>query len=46
MRYEFTQPFVVDSAKVQTRLGLSATPLDEAVSQTVSWFRHRNGQRR
>jgi nucleoside-diphosphate-sugar epimerase len=45
MRYEFTQPFVVDSTKVQTRLGLSATPLDEAVSQTVSWFRHRNGQR-
>jgi nucleoside-diphosphate-sugar epimerase len=46
MRYEFTQPFVVDSTKAQTRLGLSATPLDEAVSQTVSWFRHRNGQRR
>jgi nucleoside-diphosphate-sugar epimerase len=45
MRYEFTQPFVVDSTKVQTRLGLSATHLDEAVSQTVSWFRHRNGQR-
>jgi len=42
MRYEFTQPFVVDSTKAQTRLGLSATPLDDAVSQTVSWFSHRN----
>jgi nucleoside-diphosphate-sugar epimerase len=42
MRYEFTQPFVVDSTKAQTRLGLSATPLDDAVSQTISWFRHRN----
>jgi nucleoside-diphosphate-sugar epimerase len=42
MRYEFTQPFVVDSTKAQTRLGLSATPLDDAVAQTISWFRHRN----
>jgi nucleoside-diphosphate-sugar epimerase len=42
MRYEFTQPFLVDSTKAETRLGLSATPLDDAVSQTVSWFRHRS----
>jgi nucleoside-diphosphate-sugar epimerase len=40
MRYEFTQPFVVDSTKAESRLGLSATPLDDAVSQTISWFRH------
>jgi hypothetical protein len=39
MRYEFTQPFVVDSTKAETRLGLAATPLDDSVSQTVSWFR-------
>jgi nucleoside-diphosphate-sugar epimerase len=42
MRYEFTQPFLVDSTKAETRLGLSATPLDDAVSQTISWFRHRS----
>lgn len=42
MRYEFTQAFIDDSAKALTRLGLSATPLDGAVSQTISWFRHRN----
>ncbi len=39
MRYEFTQPFVVDSTKAEAKLKLSATPLDHAVSQTVSWFR-------
>jgi len=41
MRYEFTGPFVVDSTKAITRLGLSATPLPDAVSQTIAWFRHR-----
>jgi nucleoside-diphosphate-sugar epimerase len=40
MRYEFTQPFVVDSSETQTRLGIEPTPLDEALAQTVSWFRN------
>jgi len=40
MRYEFTQPFVVDGTKAQDRLGIEPTPLDDAVAQTVAWFRH------
>ena len=39
MRYEFTQPFVVDSSRTESRLGIEPTPLDEALAQTVSWFR-------
>lgn len=39
MRYEFTQPFVVDSTKAQDELGLAPTPLDQALAETVAWFR-------
>ena len=39
MRYEFTQPFIVDSTKAQTRLGIEPTPLDAAIATTVAWFR-------
>lgn len=41
MAYEFTQPFVVDSAKAETRLGLAPTPLDRAIADTIAWFRRR-----
>jgi nucleoside-diphosphate-sugar epimerase len=40
MRYEFTQPFVVDSAKAQTRLEIAPTPLPEAIQATIDWFRN------
>jgi nucleoside-diphosphate-sugar epimerase len=39
MRYEFTQPFVVDSTKAETWLGLRPTPVDEALATTIAWFR-------
>jgi hypothetical protein len=39
MLYEFTQPFVTDTTKAETRLGITPTPLPEAVSATVAWFR-------
>ncbi|MGE5211972.1 MAG: NAD-dependent epimerase/dehydratase family protein [Acidobacteriota bacterium] len=41
MLYEFEQPFVVDSTKAEQRLGLTATPLDEALAATIAWFRSR-----
>jgi len=41
MLYEFEQPFMVDGAKAESRLGISPTPLDEAVRETVAWFRSR-----
>jgi nucleoside-diphosphate-sugar epimerase len=44
MRYEFTQPFVVDSTKARAQLGLDATPLEEALAQTISWFRDRSSR--
>lgn len=41
MRYEFTQPFIVDSTKAETRLGIRPTPIDAAIAATVAWFRSR-----
>jgi nucleoside-diphosphate-sugar epimerase len=43
MRYEFTQPFVVDGTKAEQRLGLAPTPLDEALATTIAWFREEVG---
>jgi nucleoside-diphosphate-sugar epimerase len=39
MRYEFDEPFIVDASRAQTQLGLRATPLADAVEQTVRWYR-------
>lgn len=39
MLYEFTQPFILDSTKAQTRLSINPTPLDDAVTATVAWYR-------
>ncbi len=38
MRYEFTQPFIVDSTKAQTRLELEPTPLENSLAATIEWF--------
>ena len=39
MMYEFQKPFVVDSSKFVKAFGNHATPLDEAIRQTVAWYR-------
>lgn len=39
MLYEFTQPFIVESGRFEATFGLSATPLPEAIHETVEWFR-------
>jgi hypothetical protein len=39
MRYEFDEPFIVDASRAETELGLHATPLADAVEQTVRWYR-------
>jgi nucleoside-diphosphate-sugar epimerase len=46
MLYEFNKPFVVDSTKAQTRLGIEPTPLTDAIAATVAWFRNRETARR
>jgi nucleoside-diphosphate-sugar epimerase len=40
MQYQFEEPFVVDSAKISNKLGLEATPLEEAVAATLQEYRH------
>ncbi len=39
MMYEFEQPFVVDSSKFEQPFGMKATPLKEAVRETVAWYK-------
>lgn len=44
MMYEFTKPFVVDHSKFTRAFGDLATPHQEAVKATISWYRkHLNG---
>ena len=40
-RYEFAEPFVVDSPLVRERLGAVATPVEEALARTVDAYRTR-----
>lgn len=35
MQYQFEEPFVVDSTKITSRLGLLATPLADAIARTA-----------
>lgn len=39
MMYEFEKPFVVDSSKFETALGMKPTPMREAIQRTVAWHR-------
>jgi nucleoside-diphosphate-sugar epimerase len=43
MLYEFTQPFVVDSSRIEGEFGLAATPVDEGVRRTVAWWASQGG---
>jgi len=38
MMYEFTEPFIVDSSKIQDAFGLEPTPIDDGLERTVRWF--------
>jgi len=39
MRYLFEKPFVVDSSKIATKLGVHATPVEQALSDTLTAYR-------
>lgn len=41
MLYQFEEPFIVDHSKFEQAFGNHATPLDEAIRQTVAWYRER-----
>lgn len=38
MQYQFEEPFIVDSSKIKHRLGLTATPIDEAIAGTLQAY--------
>jgi len=39
MLYEFKNDFVTDGEKFTETFGLEATPLDQALAETVKWWR-------
>jgi nucleoside-diphosphate-sugar epimerase len=39
MMYEFDNPFVIDSSKFERTFGMKATPIREAIKETMAWFR-------
>jgi nucleoside-diphosphate-sugar epimerase len=39
MQYQFEEPFIVDSTKIATCLGVRATPIDQAVAATLATYR-------
>ena len=39
MMYEFDQPFIVDSSKFERTFGMKATPMHDAIKETVAWYR-------
>lgn len=39
IHHQFAEPFVVDSSAATTTFDLEPTPLDEAVAETVTWWR-------
>lgn len=40
MMYEFEQPFIVDSSKFESTFGMKATPMREAIKETVAWYKN------
>jgi nucleoside-diphosphate-sugar epimerase len=39
MMYEFEKPFIVDSSKFEKTFGMKATPMTEAIKETVAWYK-------
>ncbi|MFZ5920240.1 MAG: NAD-dependent epimerase/dehydratase family protein [Chloroflexota bacterium] len=37
MLFQWTRPFEVDTSKAEKALGLKATPMDEAIRETLAW---------
>ena len=39
MQYQFQEPFIVDSSKITTKLGVQPTPLEQALTDTLTTYR-------
>ena len=40
MQYQFAEPFIVDSSKIAKKLGIEATPVEQALADTLRDYRH------
>jgi nucleoside-diphosphate-sugar epimerase len=40
MQYQFEEPFLVDSSKIADKLGAEATPVEQAIADTLREYRH------
>ena len=40
MMYEFDEPFIIDSSKFEKAFGMKATPIREAIHETVNWYKN------
>lgn len=40
-RYQFVRPFVLDSSAFTTTFGVAPTPMDQALGETIRWWRER-----
>jgi nucleoside-diphosphate-sugar epimerase len=45
MMYEFEEPFIVNSSKFEKTFGVKATPLPEAIKESVNWYRNHPKQK-
>lgn len=43
--YQCNQPWIVDDSRFRAAFGDRSTPLDEALAQTVAWYREREQER-
>lgn len=39
MFYEFDRPFIVDSSQFEQTFGMATTPIQDAIRETVAWYR-------
>jgi nucleoside-diphosphate-sugar epimerase len=39
MQYQFAEPFIVDSSKITNKLGVTATPVEQALAHTLRTYR-------
>jgi nucleoside-diphosphate-sugar epimerase len=39
MQYQFAEPFIVDSSKITNTLGVHATPVEQALADTLATYR-------
>ncbi len=41
MTYQFEEPFIINGSKLERSFGFETTPLEDAIRDTVAWYRER-----